>query len=125
MPRAKKKTTTPISLRLTDDERAELVAKAGTRTLSSYIRERLFDGDARGRKVRLPAYDKQMLGRILATLGHSGAADSLRELSEAARIGALPLSPETEQSIASACAAIECMRRNLVRALGVVEQSDA
>lgn len=124
MPRAKKKATTPVSLRLTDEERAELVARAGTRTLSSYIREQLFDGDARGRRVRLPSYDKQMLGRILATLGQSGVTDSLRELSEAARIGALPVSPETEQSIASACAAIDSMRCNLISALGVVEQSD-
>lgn len=124
MPRAQKKATTPISLRLTDEERADLVARAGTRTLSSYIRERLFEDDARGRKVQLPSYDKQMLGRILATLGQSGVANSLRELSEAARIGALPVSPETEQSIASVCAAIDSMCCSLIRALGVVGQSD-
>ncbi|MEX0956445.1 MAG: hypothetical protein WDZ83_14700 [Rhizobiaceae bacterium] len=124
MPRAKTKATTPVSLRLTDEERAELVAKAGGRTLSSYIRERLLGGDARGRKVRLPVRDMQMLARILACLGQSRVTESLRELSEAARIGALPVSPETEQLIVSACGAIESMRCDLVRALGVVEQSD-
>ncbi|GAB5467649.1 MAG: hypothetical protein Kilf2KO_06790 [Rhodospirillales bacterium] len=49
-------------------------------------------------------------------------ASSLSNIAGAAKVGALPLSPELEQDLQEACAAIQHMRRALIAALGVKPQ---
>jgi hypothetical protein len=115
--------TVPVSLRLTEAERARLQQEAGTRTLSAHIRQRLLSDDAdRRRQVRLPTTDTRLLASVLAQLGQSRIAESLRELADAARVGALPNDGESETAIRSACAAVHQMRADLIRALGLVER---
>lgn len=119
--RTQRSASSPISLRLTADERVWLEAEAGTRTLSTYVRERLFDSKGGRRLDRRPSHNARALAQVLAALGQSGIVESLRELSRQAEIGALVLTPETEAALKSACEAIERMRRDLMDALGLIE----
>lgn len=114
----------PISLRLTAEERRQLEQAAAGQTVSSYIRARLFAetpdlGDLR-EVGRLSVHARQMLlAKILADLGRSKIAASLSDLAEAARIGVLPMTPDTLVDIRNSCRQIRNIRRDLIRALGL------
>ena len=60
-----------------------------------------------------------MLGQLLGELGRSGVPECLNELWGAARLGSLPVTPETEEALREACAAVKQMRHSLIRALGL------
>jgi hypothetical protein len=112
----------PFSLRLTHEEKAQLLADAGHRPLGAYIRERLFGGSAAPRK-RLrnsPVKDHQALGRVLGALGRSRLSSNLNQLAKAVNTGSLPVTPETEAEIKKACREVTAMRADLLRALGKV-----
>lgn len=110
----------PFSLRLSEEERAQLLARAGALPLGAYIRQQLFGQTAAlpRRRIRLPLKDHEALARVLATLGSTELSASLRDMAAAAKRGALPISPETEEQLVQACAAIREMRTELLRALG-------
>lgn len=114
-----KKPSRPISLRLTDEECSRLTADAGRKPVSAYIRDRLFGAEVRQRAIRVPSTGDIYVARLLAELGRSELAANLHELVEAVRIGALPVTPETEHAIRSACDAVERMRADLLLALGL------
>lgn len=114
----------PICLRLTVSERERLIAAAGNRSMSAYIRSRLFEAEDRRRPVRRPQADQLLLGQVLAQLGRSDIVVGIRELGEAARVGALPVSPESETAIRTACQHVTELRTMLVRALGLLERPD-
>lgn len=111
----------PFSLRLTFDERARLEKDAAGLPLGAYIRERLFDEKAQPRRTRgkFPVRDHEALARVLAELGRSRLASNLNQLARAANTGSLPVTPETEEDLARACATVAEIRRELLRALGV------
>lgn len=113
--------TRPVSFRVTVDEHNRLLSAAGNRSLGDYIRDRLFGNEAPPRRVRIPTSDARHLALVLAALGHSEIAPSLRDLSRAAVMGALPVTTETEVAIRSACSATVQMRSDLMRALGLIE----
>lgn len=113
------KPTKPISIRLTASERALLEQRAGDAGVSAFIRSQLFGAGRRKKAPRVPSNNTQDIGHVLALLGASQISDSLRELSHAASIGALPVLPETEKSINDACAAVDQMRSALIVALGL------
>lgn len=121
MGKPRKPKTTPISIRLTDAERDELTGRAGSRTLSDYIRACLFGIAAKARNAKTPAPAARDLAHILARLGASDLGPSLRELAYAAKIGALPVTPEIEGAIKSSCEAIVELRTELMRATGLRE----
>ncbi|WBQ11224.1 MobC family plasmid mobilization relaxosome protein [Hyphomonadaceae bacterium ML37] len=113
----------PFSLRLTFEERARLEELAGDMPLGSYIKDRVFNEDGtatrRARKrLRRPVKDKQSLAKLLGMLGQSRIANNLNQLAKAANIGTLPVTPETERDIRRACAEVQLMRMELLRALG-------
>jgi hypothetical protein len=114
--------TAPVSIRLSPEERTRLQADAGQRSLSDYIRARLFNGASRSRNVPTPTTNARQLAHILAALGQSELAPCLKGLLEAARIGALPVTPETEDALQSACRATIQMRADLIKAIGLVER---
>jgi hypothetical protein len=120
----KDKPLVPVSLRLTGDEHTRLKADAAGKSVSSYIRARLFGSDMRKKNVRVPARDNVQIARLLAALGKSGIAADLHELAEAVRIGALHVTPETEAALTKACDDLYQMRGKLMRSLGLVEGSD-
>lgn len=114
----------PISLRLTEAERTHLEAQATDGNLSAFIRHRLFapTEQVSRREVRNPRVDERQVAQVLAYLGASELASSLRDLAVAATSGALPCSPETEQLLTSSCASIADLRNALMNALGLFER---
>lgn len=113
----------PFSLRLTFEERARLEELAGDMPLGSYIKDRVFNEDGTGTRrartrLRRPVKDKQSLAKLLGMLGQSRIANNLNQLAKAANIGTLPVTPETERDIRRACAEVQLMRMELLRALG-------
>lgn len=99
--------TKPFSVRLTDSERSRLQREAGAEALGPYIRAKLLGPDRRA------------LAQILAVLGSSDLAASMREIAEAARNGALEDTDDLRLSLDAACLTIEHMRNDLVQALGL------
>lgn len=110
----------PFSLRLNDEERARLEHAAAEMPLGSYIKARLFDGDLSPRRTRgrTPVKDHAALAQVLGMLGNMRLASNLNQLARAANIGTLPLTPEVEEELQTACAAVIAMRAELMRALG-------
>lgn len=113
----KKTPTTPISIRLTPQERAKLVRRAGSRSVSAYVRELVFATGSGAQKPR-----KSDLAQVLGLLGASGLSSTVGELTRLAKLGALPVSEETEATLRAACSDIAAMKAALMRALGIKER---
>lgn len=111
----------PFSLRLTADERTELEKMAGSMSLSSYIKARLFDSEAPAprRRRRRGVRNEKALGQALAMLGSSRLSQNMNQLAKAAHVGNLPLPGDVERDLRRACADIQAMRIMLMRALGM------
>lgn len=117
------KANSPLSIRLSDTERATLLKAANGTALSVYARKKLF-GDAttlRQNRTRDPIASETHLAQILAWFGRSDLGASLKSLAEDARDGALLLDDETVASIHRACADIGEIRSLLLQALGLKE----
>lgn len=110
----------PLSLRLTRDERARLKREAGDSPLGAHIKRRLFADEPppAGRRP-LPVRDQRTIATMLAQLGRSELAASLRDLADAARSGSLHCDDEITAILTSGCADIEFIRSMLVTALGL------
>lgn len=116
----------PFSIRLTEEEKRLLLERAGRRPLGSYVRELILAEASRAprrkaRRAKAPVKDHEALARVLAALGQSRVSNNLNQLAKAVNIGVLPVTPETEAYLGEACAAVICMRRSLMRALGLLE----
>ncbi|MEM5585907.1 hypothetical protein WNZ15_25855 [Roseibium sp. AS2] len=111
----------PFSLRLTFEERAKLEHEAAGMPLGAYIRKQVFGENATPRKTRgkHPVKDHVALGRVLGALGQSRLSSNLNQLARAVNTGSLPVTPDTEQSLLEACEAVEEIREELLKALGV------
>ena len=128
----RKKHPPPFSIRFTDEERARLNRDAGALSLAAYIRLKLFAGDEPPptkrkltRKVKpKPSAELAVLGHMLGGLGQSRLASNLNQIAKAANMGALPVSPDLEQELFAACAAVQSMRQDLIAALGIKAQGD-
>lgn len=114
-----KKALSPFSLRLSEDERALLRQRAGKRSLGDYIRCQLFGKAARQSKRRTPREADIENAKALAVLGRSEMARNLAVMAEAARIGALPVTPDLVATIEAACAKIHLTCDALIADLGV------
>ena len=116
---SKRKAPPPFSLRLTASEKAELLRKAGSVPLGTYIRSQLLGNGASVRRtLRKPVQDEKTLARLLGELGKARLSSNLNQLAKAANCGALPVTPETEQALAEACRDVRWMRDALIAALG-------
>ena len=118
-----KKRPSPLTFRVTNEERAVLEIAAAGMPLGAYIRSRLLkDPDPpRRTRGRFPVKDHKALAQIAALLGKSEIGRSLNELSEAASTGCLLVSPETEAALHEAADEVSRIRRMLMIALGVRE----
>ena len=125
--RSEKTSPPPFSLRLTFEERAILETAAAGMPVGAYIRERLFGSEVSHRKPRgkAPVKDHRALAQVLGALGASRLSSNLNQLAKAAHMGALPVTPETEAELKSACEAVGEMRHALVTALGQRGDGDA
>ena len=111
----------PVSLRLTPEERAFLEREAAGRSLSEHIRERLFGENVAPRRTHraAPVADRVALARVLSALGRSGIAKDLEALSWAIDDGTAVLMPDSEADFRQVCMDITAMRHDLVSALGL------
>lgn len=116
----------PFSLRLNAEERAKLEAAAAGMPLGSYIKAKLFDGDLSPRRTRgrAPVKDHAALAQVLGMISNMRLASNLNQLAKSANIGTLPLTPDVEEELATACAAVIAMRAELMRALGYELEDD-
>lgn len=115
----------PFSLRLSEAERVRLKAEAGNQPLGAYIRSRLLGDQAdKRRHSRRPRIDEQTAARLLAELGKSRLANNINQLARAANSGSLPLTQETETALQQACADIQAIRLELMRALGLLSKEE-
>lgn len=110
----------PFSLRLSAEEKAELLRRAGSMSLGAYIRSRLLGETTTPRRAqRRPGPDQQTLARLLSELGKSRLSSNLNQLAKAANTGSLPVGPDTEKTLVEACEDVRRMRRALIAALGL------
>lgn len=121
--RAKPKTKrlAPFSIRLSEAERARLIAEAKGAPLGTYIKAKLVGAPmlVHTRRTGLAVEDRQALAQALALLGRSRLASNLNQLAHLANVGALPVDQQTEAELAEAVCAIRDIRNLLVFALGL------
>lgn len=109
-----------LSVRLTSDERDALEARAGGQTLSTYVKQTLFNGPvAIPRGSGITVANRTLLAHLLATLGGSRIAPNLERLAEEAKLGNLFCDEETTGRLIEACDDVRLMHNALMRGLGV------
>ena len=121
----KKKRPSPITLRLTEEEREKLKIAAGDMPVSAYIRKCVFGTEVAPRKKRLshkPVADQEAIARILSMLGQTRIANNLNQIAYHANCGTLLLDEDTKRQIKQTCAYIAFMRVKLIEALGLKEE---
>lgn len=118
MPDQTKRGPAPFSLRLTLADRQLLERKAAGQPLSAYIRAQILGSAPQGDFIdpALPE-GRKAVARILGKLGESELSRSLARLAEAAHMGALPVTSETETALQQAAADISDMKSALMAAL--------
>lgn len=116
----KRKSSSPLTLRLTPGERTRLEEMAAGMTLSAYVRACLFAEETKRRKRRPKdvVADKKAAAEALALLGQSRIASNLNQLAYHANIGMLIDGPEEKAQIAEANAHLRAIRALLMKALG-------
>jgi hypothetical protein len=116
---ARKPRPNPLTIRLPDDERAELKARAKGEGLSvsGYFRLVAFNTPRRSRR---PAADQELLAQILVALGRSHLGSNINQLAHQAHLGSWPDS----RLIAQGCDDIRIIQDTLMLALGVTPPPD-
>lgn len=117
----KRKTTpSPITLRMTAEERARLEELAAGMTMSAYIRACVFAEETKRRKRRPKSAvaDNAAAAEALALLGQSRIASNLNQLAHHANLGVLAMDEQERHQIAEANAHLAAIRGLLMRALG-------
>lgn len=116
----KRTSLSPLTVRLTQEERAQLEELAGDTTLSAYVRASLFAKDIKLRKTRPKdiVADKKAAAEALALLGQSRIASNLNQLAYHANIGALIVGEVEKEDIAEANTHLAAIRSLLMEALG-------
>lgn len=115
----KSKRPAPLSLRLSDDERQQLVSQAGSMALGSYIKSVVFADQARKyRKTpKPPVAEQQLLAEILARLGESRTANNLNQIAKHLNLGTLVVDDDLESDLKQAIVDVAWMRTTLMQAL--------
>lgn len=119
----RKASVAPFSLRLTFEERAKLEKAANGVPLGAYIKAVLFEQGLKEvcRRNTRPVKDHEALAQVLGQLGRSRLSSNLNQLARAVNAGVLPVCTETEAEIVVSCAAVQAMRADLLKALGLDE----
>jgi hypothetical protein len=117
---AKRTAISPVTLRLTPEERERLEELAAGMTLSAYIRACVFSQEEKRRKSRPKdlVADKKAAAEALALLGQSRIASNLNQLAYHANIGALMVGEAEKAQIAEAYSHVLSIRALLMQALG-------
>lgn len=112
-------TISPLTLRLTPEERTKLEELAVGMTLSTYVRACVFGQEAKRRKSRPKnvVANKRAVAEALALLGQSRIANNLNQLAYHANIGALDIGDVELSQINEAYEHVLAIRSLLVTAL--------
>ncbi len=114
----------PFSLRLNNEERAELTKLAEGRPLGQFIKDAIFAKGLRPAAPRtVPQHDRKQLAKLLGALGQSRIASNINQLAKAANSGSLPVNNEVLESLNESVTAIQWMRDTLIKAMGLKPQS--
>lgn len=116
----RKKRPAPFSLRLSETDRAQLLAEAAGAPLGAYIKAKVMGANRLPvRRSGLAVQDREALAQALALLGRSRISQNLNQIAHAVNIGVLPVTPETEEDLRASLQAVQEMRSLLLRSLGV------
>lgn len=118
--KSSRRAISPLTLRLTEEERAKLEELAAGMTLSTYVRACVFEHETKRRKRRAKdtVADKKAAAEALALLGQSRIANNLNQLAYHANIGALEIGDAERLKIQEAYEHVLAIRALLVQALG-------
>lgn len=125
-PQKKATTTSPrVTLRLTEEEHAQLKSLSEGMAISAYIRQCVFGSKAtrRKRKSHVPIQDQHAMAKALALLGQSRIANNLNQLAHRANMDSLIMDDKAYTQIQEAYDHVIAMRDNLIKALGLIERS--
>lgn len=112
----KKKRPAPVSVRLNEEELAELRKRAAGQSMNGYIKGQIF---TKKRSGKASVSDYEALARALSLLGRSDLQTKLSALLIAIELQNLAVTSETETELRDACSAVKEMRDCLVVALGL------
>ncbi len=120
----KRKSISPITLRLTEEELEKLNYLSDGMSRSAYIRKNIFGKHASPRKVRsrVPVKNSPALAQVLGLLGQTRIANNLNQLAHEANCGSFLLDDQTETKLLEACANIAWIRVKLIEALGLKKE---
>lgn len=122
-----RKKRTILSIPVTPEERTDLDRRRGKAPLATYARNCLFPANdnakAASRRARRQAgTDDAVHAAILAKLGSANIRRNLDDMARLARLGALPVTPETEAALQQACCDVAEIKSLLMKALRVREE---
>ena len=126
----KRKRVPPISVRVTEEEKALLQEMAGAMAVSAFIRQTLLGDEVAKRpkrytkKQRQPHIDHTEIARLLGMFGQSELGRSMLALSLAAQMGDLDVTPEVSDKLEQACDDIHEIKVALIMALGIKPQGE-
>ncbi len=122
---SKRRELSPLTLRLTVEERARLEELAAGMTLSAYVRACVFAEEERLRATR-PAdaiAEKKALAEVMGLLGHSRIASNLNQLAHHANLGLMIEDDRAKDQIAEANQHLLAIRTALMAALSKARRS--
>ncbi|APX16078.1 hypothetical protein BWR17_09645 [Phaeobacter inhibens] len=118
---SKSKRISPLSIRLSKEERELLVQQAGSLSLAGYIKSVVFADNAPRYRTRrqTPEMDAKLLAELLAHLGSSRVASNLNQIAKHLNQGNLIVDPDLDNDLRQAVEEVAMIRRTLLQALGV------
>jgi len=121
-----KKQISPISVRVTLEQRAQLEKDAVGMSLSDHIRSRLFDETRPKRRTRNknPVKDYVLIAQVLGELQDSRLKNNMNQIAKQTNRGYPDFTPETDKAIQAGCADIRWMRNALMAALGLMPENN-
>jgi hypothetical protein len=110
-----------LSVPLTPEQKMDLLRRAGTKPVSCYARDLLFAANDNPRPARIRSRKSReaMAATILAQLGKSDVASSLREIARGVQLGIIVVTPETDAALREAAANVNAAATAALRALGI------
>ena len=110
----------PVSIRFKPEEYAQLVAKAGTTPISTFVRRFVLDEVASRRSgwKAAPVKDQAALAKVLALLGQDSRVQAFKRSAQQIDDGTADCDGDTRQQIAACHAMLADILSLLMRALG-------
>lgn len=112
-----------LSVPLSPEQKSELARRAGARPISTYARDVLFPANDNAppipRRIRRDKNREELAASVLAQLGKSEVASSLREITRGVQLGIIVLTPETDAAICEAAASVNSAAQAALRIMGV------